>query len=121
MPGYPIPEPYCWDESFKVFYETLDAEHKGLFEGIFKCNAARGDADALASLAAAVKAHFATEEAMMSKAKYDELPAHKELHDAFVAKLSGLSAPLADDTIKFAMSWLVDHIMDTDFKYKGKL
>jgi hypothetical protein len=43
-------------------YENLDAEHKGLFDGIFACAKNPGDAAALSHLATAVKNHFATEE-----------------------------------------------------------
>jgi len=121
MPGHKIPEPYCWNEDFKVFYENLDAEHKGLFDGVFKCAENRGDAGALSALADAVKAHFATEEGMMSKAGYANLATHKKLHDDFVAKLGKLSTPLDDATIDFAKDWLVNHIMDNDMGYKGKL
>lgn len=119
--GFPIPEPYCWDESFKVFYETLDAEHRGLFDGVFKCAANRGDGGALSGLVAAVKAHFSTEEGMMKKANYADFPAHHKMHEEFVAKISGLKCPLDDATINFAKEWLVNHIKTTDFKYKGKL
>jgi hemerythrin family non-heme iron protein len=121
MPGHAIPEPYRWDESFCTFYKTLDEEHKGLFDGIFDCAADRASANKLGSLASKVKAHFATEEAMMQSKGYSEFPGHKKLHDAFVADLGKLKAPLDDAAINFAKDWLVQHIKDTDFKYKGKL
>jgi hemerythrin family non-heme iron protein len=98
----------------------LDEEHKGLFQGIFKCAAERDNADALKALYEAVVAHFATEEGMM-KGKYSDFDAHKALHDKFVADLKGLSTPLNDDQLKFAKNWLVNHIKATDFKYKGQL
>jgi hemerythrin len=57
----------------------------------------------------------------MQKAKYPDFDAHKLLHVDFLAKLKGLSAPLSAAQIQFAKEWLVNHIKDTDFKYKGKL
>nr|ASW22249.1 hemerythrin [Aulodrilus japonicus] len=116
-----IPEPFKWDATFQVFYETLDEEHRGLFDGIFKVATHRGDAGALSSLLTAVKNHFATEEGMMTSANFGEFPGHKKAHDDFVAKLSSLSVPVSDETVHFAKNWLVQHIKGTDFKYKGKL
>lgn len=119
--GFDIPEPYCWDESFKVFYDKLDDEHKGLFKGIFDVAGAKGDAGKLNHLKQVVKSHFSTEEAMMKATGYSDFGTHKTIHDEFVAKLDSLSAPVSDDTVHFAKDWLVNHIKGTDFKYKGKL
>jgi len=119
--GFPIPEPFCWDESFKVFYEQLDEEHRGLFQGIFACAEAPADAGKLATLLKNVEDHFAHEEGMMQKASYDNYDSHHKLHVDFVAKLKGLSCPLDAGSIAFAKDWLVQHIKNIDFKYKGKL
>jgi len=121
MGVFEIPEPYCWDESFCVFYEKLDEEHKGLFRGIFDVAGARSDAGKLKTLTSLVKTHFTDEEAMMKSANYSDLDTHHKIHTDFVAKLEGLSVPVSDDTVHFAKEWLVDHIKGTDFKYKGKL
>nr|AQV13620.1 hemerythrin [Delaya leruthi] len=119
--GFGIPEPFCWDESFKVFYEGLDEEHRGLFKGIFDCSKNPGDAGALSHLTNVVKAHFAHEEELMKGADFSEFNSHKQIHDDFTNKLSELSTPLSDETILFAKDWLVNHIKGIDFKYKGKL
>ena len=42
---------------------------------------------------------------MMTKAGYPDFPAHKQMHDDFVAKVGGLSAPVGADTINFAKDW----------------
>jgi hemerythrin len=102
-------------------YAQIDEEHKGLFQGIFACAANPGDANALNSLYKKVDDHFTYEQGEMQRAKYPDFDAHKLLHVDFLAKLKGLSAPLSADQIKFAKEWLVNHIKDTDFKYKGKL
>jgi hemerythrin family non-heme iron protein len=121
--SFPIPEPYVWDESFKVFYEKLDEEHKGLFQGIFACAKDPSDAKALGDLAAAVKTHFDNEEAMMlaSDQYKGQYPSHKPLHEDFLQKLGTLSVPLSADQLQFAKEWLVNHIKGTDFGYKGLL
>ena len=56
----------------------------------------------------------------MKSAGYGNYESHKKLHDAFVEKLGG-SFPLNDGSINFAKDWLVNHIKDIDFGYKGKL
>ena len=119
--GFDVPEPFAWDESFRVDYDVIDTEHKGLFKGIFDCAGAPGDAGKLATLVKAVQDHFATEEAMFTKANYADKDAHVAAHNEFVGKIKGLSAPLDGATVSFAKNWLVTHIKGTDFKYKGKL
>nr|AQV13755.1 hemerythrin [Randiella sp. EP-2017] len=119
--SFPIPEPFVWDDSFKVFYENLDEEHKGLFKAIFECAKTPDNAGALAHLIKVVGEHFADEESMMTKANFADLATHKQVHEEFLGKIKGLSTPLSDDTVKFAKEWLVTHIKGTDFKYKEKL
>nr|AQV13629.1 hemerythrin [Enchytraeus albidus] len=119
--GFDIPEPYVWDESFKVFYENLDDQHKSLFKAVFECAGDKGSSDKLGNLVSVTVNHFTEEEGMMQKKKYPEFGPHKAAHDAFVAKIKGLKAPVDDATIHFAKDWLVNHIKGTDFKYKGKL
>nr|AQV13590.1 hemerythrin [Arichlidon gathofi]AQV13757.1 hemerythrin [Randiella sp. EP-2017] len=119
--GHDIPEPFVWDESFRVFYEQLDEEHKGLFKGIFDVAAKPSDASALSHLVTVVKNHFNHEEEMMKAKNYAELAPHKQMHDDFVAKISALAVPVSADTVHFAKDWLVNHIKVTDFKYKDKL
>nr|P27686.2 RecName: Full=Myohemerythrin-1; Short=MHr-1 [Phascolopsis gouldii]AAB22826.1 myohemerythrin isoform I [Phascolopsis gouldii=sipunculid, Peptide, 119 aa] [Phascolopsis gouldii] len=118
---FDIPEPYVWDESFRVFYDNLDDEHKGLFKGVFNCAADMSSAGNLKHLIDVTTTHFRNEEAMMDAAKYENVVPHKQMHKDFLAKLGGLKAPLDQGTIDYAKDWLVQHIKTTDFKYKGKL
>jgi len=119
--GFDIPEPFVWDESFKVFYEQLDEEHKGLFKGIFDVAADKSSDGALKTLVDKVVAHFKYEEGEMKRAGYAELDGHAKIHAEFVGKIKDLKAPVDDATVMFAKDWLVQHIKGVDMKYKGKL
>nr|ASW22253.1 hemerythrin [Capilloventer sp. Capillo1] len=121
MSCFAIPDPFVWDETFKVFYDKLDTEHKGLFQGIFNVAANPSDAGALATLKQAVADHFASEEAMMKAGNYPDYTTHKAMHDDFTGTLNKVATPVSNDTIQFAKNWLVNHIKNTDFKYKDKL
>jgi hemerythrin family non-heme iron protein len=119
--SFRIPTPYAWDESFRVFYEQLDEEHKGLFNGIFACAENRNDAQKLACLVSLVNDHFVSEEAMFDENDYANSVTHKAAHDEFLNRLRGLAVPLDDAAVNYAKNWLVQHIKGIDFKYKGKL
>nr|AQV13636.1 hemerythrin [Euphrosine capensis] len=116
-----IPEPFKWDESFKVFYTNLDDEHKGLFDGIFKVCESPSSQEALDDLYKKCADHFTTEEGMMQKANYGTYTAHKAIHDKFLADLKAVKPPVNTEGQHWAKDWLVNHIKGTDFKYKDQL
>merc|ERR1712080_32414 len=117
----PIPEPFKWDESFAVFYQQLDDEHRGLFDGIFAVAESPADAATLNALKGKVASHFSYEESQYKKIKGYDYLCHKAKHDEFLKAAEGISAPVKADQVVFMKQWLVDHITNTDFTYKGKL
>nr|Q5K473.2 RecName: Full=Myohemerythrin; Short=MHr; Short=myoHr [Sipunculus nudus] len=119
--GFPIPDPYVWDESFKVFYQLLDDKHKQIFQGVFDCAKDPSSAAKLQKLIEVTAKHFSDEENMMQQSKYSGYPPHKKAHEEFLGKLRGLRAPLDTAGLDYCKDWLVQHIKTIDFKYKGKL
>ncbi|ESO03916.1 hypothetical protein HELRODRAFT_111854 [Helobdella robusta] len=119
--SHPIPEPFVWDESFKVFYDKLDGEHQGLFQAIFDVGKTPNDSGVLAKLVELMDSHFAHEEREMKKAAFDGHDEHKDNHDEFLASLKKLKTPVAQESVQWAKNWLVHHIKVTDSKYSGKL
>merc|ERR1712080_71914 len=120
---YDIPEPFTWDESFKVEIERLDAEHKVLFDTLRDVEAARGSQANWESLLTTYVAHFVYEESQFSTildADFDPAD-HKVRHDAIVNTLKGVVVPVSEEVTNFIKNWLVQHIKNTDFKYKGTM
>ncbi|KAI0215509.1 Myohemerythrin [Lamellibrachia satsuma] len=119
--SFQIPEPYVWDESFRVFYDNIDAEHRAIFEAIFACSKNPSSADHITKLHTVTEDHFKDEESMMKKARYSDLAKHQKIHSDFLIKVKKLNAPIDYASITWAKKWLVGHIKGVDFKYKGKL
>ncbi|ESN95560.1 hypothetical protein HELRODRAFT_86578 [Helobdella robusta] len=116
-----IPSPFQWNESFRVSYDTLDEQHKGLFKGIYDVEQSPGSSQALTNLRNVIETHFRTEEKMMKDAGYSEYDSHRKIHTDFEKDLSGYTTTVSSNQIQTAKEWLVNHIKGIDFKYKGKL
>merc|ERR1712080_510926 len=104
-----------------LFYQRLDDEHRGLFDGIFAVAASPGDAGVLSSLKTKVADHFKYEESEYEKVGGYDVAGHKAKHAEFLKAAGGVNVPVSTDQVVFMKQWLVDHITNTDFTYKGKM
>jgi len=121
---FPVPDPYHWDASFAVMYPDMDNEHKPLFDCVEELKSRSDDAGLLASCLKSYEDHFAHEQSLFTKsATYPDEEAYQHInkHDAFLTTMRGLNTPVAKSWIAYATNWLVQHIKNTDFRYKGKM
>merc|ERR1711887_268275 len=121
---YPIPDPYKWDRSFAVFYHDMDEEHKPLFTCVADLEKTPDDADLLASCLESYAFHFEHEQRLFKASNtYADVDKYQHInkHNAFLATMRGLSAPVSTGWIAFAKNWLTQHIHNTDFRYKNKM
>nr|AQV13673.1 hemerythrin [Magelona berkeleyi] len=121
MASHKVPEPYVWDESFQTFYARVDNDHIVLFEAIFDVHNQPNSDSAVGHMEGVMAAHFNNEEKMMSAADYGGLAEHKKQHDHFMNVINEIRTPVHVGEITFCKEWLVNHIKNTDFKYKGLL
>ncbi|XP_014664313.1 PREDICTED: hemerythrin-like isoform X2 [Priapulus caudatus] len=119
--AFPVPEPFCWDESFSVGYKELDEEHQGLFKIVSEINNNRNSASLLKKCKELAISHFLCEEKRQQKANFAGYDLEKKVHDEFLEVLGKVSCPVTDEVVNFAKDWLVQHIKNYDMLYKGKL
>ena len=115
---FDIPSPYQWDSSFCIGNNDLNEQHKKLFALINTLDANRTSGAALKELLDFVVLHFKTEEDLFAKVGWSESASHKEIHDKFVQDALALKS-VGDAEMHFIKQWLVDHIKQSDMKYKG--
>lgn len=124
-----------WNDEFLIGDATVDAEHRELFRLINDFHdhwmEARDRADigrVLTQLVRYAEDHFQHEEAAMRDAGYPLLDEHHQvheqlfetifrLHDAYVNRAGTLEL----QTMKFVRGWLVDHIVQNDYKFRDFL
>lgn len=120
---------YEWDPALETGDETIDSQHKSLFELAnalqlsIAHNLADDDAiaDAVYGLAGYVVEHFHDEEALMRQSGYPGLGPHRAQHEALTAEVLDFSARYMNGT-EFAperlaalvATWLTGHMMKYD-------
>ena len=121
-----------WDESFSVDVAEIDKQHKRWIEIINELHetllGGEGVRDVtiktLRDMIDYVGYHFAFEEEYMQKNSFVDYPAHKAMHDDFVARIDKLyqdemagEMVLNTQVMKMLVSWLQNHILSEDKKY----
>ena len=120
----------CWHRvqgSLRVDVLRVDNQHRRMFELMNAAVRTLADADpaevvvALDALAAYADYHFGEEEALLSRAQYPDVDAHRESHADLVARLHELRQEIASgalalpgDVEAFLRPWLTEHILNED-------
>jgi hemerythrin len=120
-----------WTEEHRIGIESLDFEHRDLFNRInelLKDLASQHDKEeaegCLGEIHARMEAHFAHEENFMREKKYPYYAEHKAEHDKFLddfidAMIRFENEPGFSDaqTLENDLKrWIVDHVMNSDKK-----
>jgi len=118
------PEPYVWNEEFEVHYHRLDDEHVGLFAGLLDVEHNLDNQEKVDKLQKLMRDHFYYEETQFCDAldlPWDYCKRHKHKHSKFSERFAEMRAPVDLSEVKWAQDWLVQHIKNSDFGYKGHL
>jgi len=124
-----------WDDAFSVGVVRLDADHRLLMGMINQlCEAWQAGKDGLVldklfdALLVYADVHFAREEAVLEALGYEGLAEQRTAHAALKAEVVAFRArhlnaarpeALTAETAHFLRSWLLDHILGEDRKYKS--
>jgi methyl-accepting chemotaxis protein len=123
---------YVWDKTLATGNETIDNQHRTLFDAINRLIAAMQKEEAKEELKKALDflsdytvKHFFDEEQIQKQAGYPDHPNHHQLHENFKATvrelgheliLKGASDNLIADVERKIGNWLVSHIKGQDIK-----
>lgn len=124
--------PFVWSESYSVGNEKVDAQRRQLFDIIGSLDdvtfSPSSIAKILRQLELYVTEHFTYEESVMQEVGFDGLEEHKKQHRVFkdwllsvkaTSEVGGAGQMYIVDSIRgYLMSWLVNHILREDMKYR---
>ena len=124
-----------WSTQYLIGNPVIDSEHEELFRLINtfhdhwqEKHDPQEIARVLNQLVSYTQLHFQHEEDIMQKAGYTALPEHMQAHETMVETIFRLrqlfeekSIHLEMDAIKFAKSWLLDHILENDYRFRDFL
>jgi hemerythrin len=126
-------DPIIWnDEKLSVGHEQIDNQHKELIRHLNNLIALQKEPfdperqyAILADLEKYVEKHLYYEEALLRKQGYPALEDHEMLHSQYMMELEMWASMLEDEDPElpkrmcgFIQTWLVEHIMGEDMKFK---
>ncbi len=118
-----------WSSDLETGIEDIDNQHKRIVDYLNELNSANetGDRNAtknvLNKLVDYTQTHFTFEEALLERANYPFLRAHKRVHDIFAQRVADFQkrADAGEDITPELLSmlkiWLVNHIKGDDADY----
>ena len=114
--------PFAFTEKYVVGLETIDEEHKRLFEIIGEANKILHNdflydkfdqiSNVLGELVEYTKVHFADEEAYMESINYEGLEAQKRAHAMFVEKIENINLDDVDENQDEYLNGLLSFLLD---------
>ncbi|MBN1118986.1 MAG: hemerythrin family protein [Bacteroidales bacterium] len=124
-----------WKNEYSVGIETIDNQHKHLFEIINNFYSNLSDlknSQALLPIIAELKDyasyHFRTEEALMGQFNFIGLRKHIAEHEAFKKKVAEFEEKVKTGKLLLSLAvtgfieeWITNHIKSTDMDYSGFL
>ncbi len=121
-----------WNEKLSLNIKEIDDQHKHLIkqlnnihDAVINGSEQRVLEDTLNELIDYTVYHFDQEEELITKYGYPEIEEHKKEHNNLIEQVLKLqkdfrdgSATISFEVLDFLQSWVIDHIMETDMKYK---
>jgi hemerythrin len=128
-------EYYGWKEDYSVKVESLDLQHRKMFEIFHKlgqsCDAPAefgAISDILSELHKYAQEHFEHEERLLQQHIPDLLEEQRKQHRYYVKRVEKLTLNVINkkgnaiaDMHAFVSTWWLKHILKWDMKYKGQL
>ncbi len=118
-----------WDSSFTIGIETIDGQHKKIFEHLLAIENSVAKRDPwhilqffLAQLKEYVKFHLAVEEALLEIVGYPDQADHVESHTMLIDQIAKLEQQLQKQTanehlVGFFENWFIGHVLSRDREY----
>lgn len=121
-----------WEESLATGIESIDNQHKGIFDRAEEMLSFNENTEAsvvkqaLNFLIRYTVNHFADEEDIMIQTGYIDFPIHREQHTYFINEIYKLGISIRDkgvsednvDKLKLLIvEWLINHISESDKKF----
>ncbi|UCH09394.1 MAG: hemerythrin family protein [Fidelibacterota bacterium] len=135
--GDELPPIITWDDAWTIGVDEIDEHHHKLVEMLQRLFGALITAqgedyikEVFLELIDYTKYHFSREEEIFEEHGFEELEAHKELHQELVKQVldfsqeiiaQGSSEEVSEEVYYFLRHWLADHIINEDLKFKAFL
>ena len=124
-----------WSNQYLIGDDLIDAEHEELFRLVndfhtrwLEAHDRQAIARVFNQLIVYAETHFRHEETIMEEHGFSKLAEHKQVHEAMIETIFQLhrsymeeNAHLEVNNMKFVKSWLIDHILENDYRFRDFL